>query len=80
MSEAAAATALAQLAEDYWEGILQRNPTLATFYGDYRYNDRLPDVGPRGRVAEEADLRSVLARLAPFIAPIMRASPVWCGA
>jgi len=66
VSEAEAATALAQLAEDYWEGILQRNPTLATFYGDYRYNDRLPDVGPRGRVAEEADLRSVLARLAPL--------------
>src|SRR4030088_2200043 len=66
MSAAEAATALAQLADDYWEGVLQRNPTLATFYGDYRYNDRLPDVGPRGRMAEEAELRAVQARLEPL--------------
>jgi uncharacterized protein (DUF885 family) len=51
------------VAQDYWEGVLRRNPTLATFYGDYRYNDRLPDVGPDGRADEDADLRSVLARL-----------------
>src|SRR5712691_6135467 len=57
---------LAQLAADYWEGVLQRDPTLATFYGDYRYNDRLQDIGPLGRMAEEADLRSVLARLEPL--------------
>jgi uncharacterized protein (DUF885 family) len=58
-----AAAALQQLAQDYWEGILRRNPTTATFYSDYRYNDRLPDVGPAGRADEEADLRAVLARL-----------------
>src|SRR5712691_4083181 len=66
MSEADAAAALAQLADDYWEGVLRRNPTLATFYGDYRYNDRLPDIGPRGRMAEEAELRAVQARLEPL--------------
>src|ERR1700716_4436051 len=66
MSSAEAASALAQLADDYWEGVLRRNPTLATFYGDYRYNDRLPDVGPRGRMAEEAELRAVQARLEPL--------------
>ncbi|HLQ33285.1 MAG TPA: DUF885 domain-containing protein [Chloroflexota bacterium] len=54
---------VAQLAADYWEGVLQRDPTLATFYGDYRYNDRLADVGPEGRAAEDAALRDVLARL-----------------
>src|SRR6266567_415974 len=63
MSEADPASALAQLADDYWEGVLRRNPTLATFFGDYRYNDRLPDIGPRGRQAEEAELRAVLTRL-----------------
>src|SRR5712692_915809 len=57
MSGAQPSRALAQLADDYWEGILRRNPTLATFFGDYRYNDRLPDIGPNGRKAEEADLR-----------------------
>jgi uncharacterized protein (DUF885 family) len=54
---------LAQLAADYWEGILRRNPTIATFYGDQRYNDRLPDVGPRGRAEEQADLGEALSRL-----------------
>jgi uncharacterized protein (DUF885 family) len=66
VSEADAASALAQLADEYWEGVLRRNPTLATFFGDYRYNDRLPDIGPRGRLEEEADLRAVLVRLEPL--------------
>ena len=56
-------TALEDLAQDYWEGVLRRNPIIATFYGDYRYNSRLPDVGASGRAREEADLRSVLSRL-----------------
>ena len=51
------------LADDYWEGSLRRNPVLATFYGDYRYNDRLPNIGPSGRAEEESDLREVLRRL-----------------
>ena len=54
---------LAELAHDYWEGVLRRNPVLATFLGDYRYNDRLPDVGPDGRAQEASDLRDVLRRL-----------------
>ncbi|MBV8085539.1 MAG: DUF885 domain-containing protein, partial [Chloroflexi bacterium] len=54
---------LAQLAADYWEGVLRRNPTTATFFGDYRWNDRLPDLGPDGRAAEERDLKDVQARL-----------------
>jgi uncharacterized protein (DUF885 family) len=62
---------LENLAQDYWEGVLRRNPTLATFYGDYRYNDKLANIGPTGRAEEEADLRVVLSRLealrdAPF--------------
>jgi uncharacterized protein (DUF885 family) len=58
--------ALRQIAEDYWEGVLQRNPILATFYGDYRYNDRLPDIGPDGRARERADLLRVHERLDPL--------------
>jgi uncharacterized protein (DUF885 family) len=54
---------LHQLARDYWEGVLQRNPILASFYGDYRYNSRLPDLGPTGRTEEETALREVLLRL-----------------
>jgi uncharacterized protein (DUF885 family) len=54
---------LRQLAQDYWEGVLRRNPVLATFYGDYRYNDRLPNVGPAGRAEEQAELQQLLQQL-----------------
>lgn len=57
------AVELHALAADYWEGILRRNPILATFFGDYRYNELLPDIGARGRAVEEADLRGALERL-----------------
>ncbi len=58
--------ALAALAAEYWDGVLRRNPILATFFGDYRFNDRLPDIGPVGRADEESALRSVLKRLDGF--------------
>ena len=55
--------ALAALAADYWDGVLRRNPILATFFGDSRFDDRLPDIGPSGRADEESALRDVLRRL-----------------
>jgi len=58
--------ALRQLADEYWEAALRRNPILATFFGDYRYNDRLPDIGPAGRAEEEEDLKQALQRLEPI--------------
>ena len=56
-------TPLHELAQDYWEGVLRRNPIIATFYGDYRYNSQLPNVGPTGRAEAEAALQDVLSRL-----------------
>jgi uncharacterized protein (DUF885 family) len=38
-----------QLADWFWESILELNPTTATIYGDERYADRLEDPGPEGR-------------------------------
>ena len=35
---------LAQLFADYWEANLRHNPVTATFIGDPRYNDRLPNT------------------------------------
>ena len=58
------ATALRQIADDYWAGILQRSPVLATFFGELSFNDRLPDVGPVGREAEARELRAIQGRLA----------------
>jgi len=56
--------ALRALAAEYWEGVLRRNPTTATFFGDYRYNDRLPDIGPDGRAEEQRDLQELSGKLA----------------
>lgn len=39
------------LADRFWESILEMSPTTATVYGDERYDDRLPDPGPDGRAA-----------------------------
>jgi uncharacterized protein (DUF885 family) len=43
------ASVVNELADRFWEGILEMSPTTATVYGDERYNDRLPDPGPEGR-------------------------------
>ena len=54
------------LADRFWEATLELEPTLATFYGDPRYADRLPDPGPEGRAA----LRSLMERTAAEAAGI----------
>ena len=42
---AAKASQLKQIYADYWEALLKLNPVIATFTGDNRYNDQLPDTG-----------------------------------
>jgi uncharacterized protein (DUF885 family) len=37
------------LADRFWESVLELDPVTATFYGDDRYADRLEDPGPEGR-------------------------------
>ena len=39
------AAQLDALYAEYWEEVLKRNPIQATFQGDSRYNDQLPDFG-----------------------------------
>ena len=53
--------AVNDLADRFWEGLLERDPMWATVLGDERYNDRWPDLGPDGRAADEAAYRSTLA-------------------
>src|SRR5215217_7745844 len=43
-----------QLADGFWESILELNPTTATVYGDERYADRLEDPSPAGRARARA--------------------------
>ena len=57
------ATAL-DLAERYWEAVLELEPVLATSIGDDRYDDRLPDPSETGRGAAETVHRGAKAELA----------------
>ena len=54
--------AVNDLADRFWEGILERDPMWATILGDERYNDRWPDLGPDGRAADEAAFRADAGR------------------
>jgi uncharacterized protein (DUF885 family) len=53
--------AVNDLADRFWEGVLQRDPMYATILGDDRYNDRWPDLGATGRADEESFLRATMA-------------------
>ncbi|MGQ0608620.1 MAG: DUF885 domain-containing protein [Chloroflexota bacterium] len=53
--------AVNDLADRFWDGVLERDPLWATLLGDERFNDRWPDLGTDGRAADEAAYRSVLA-------------------
>jgi uncharacterized protein (DUF885 family) len=58
------AQVLSRLYADYWEAALELNPLRATFVGDARYNDRLPDVFAASyRARVEAFNREWLAKL-----------------
>jgi uncharacterized protein (DUF885 family) len=53
--------AVNQLADRFWDGVLERDPLYATILGDDRFDDRWPDLGPDGRAADEAAYRATLA-------------------
>jgi uncharacterized protein (DUF885 family) len=52
--------AVNDLADRFWDGVLERDPLWATILGDERFNDRWPDLGADGRAKDEAAFRSVL--------------------
>ena len=53
--------AVNELADRFWDGVLERDPVYATILGDDRFDDRLPDLGEAGRAADEAAFRETLA-------------------
>jgi uncharacterized protein (DUF885 family) len=52
--------AVNDLADRFWDGILERDPMWATLLGDSRFDERWPDLGPDGRAAEESAYRATL--------------------
>ena len=53
--------AVNELADTFFDGVLERDPIFATILGDDRWSDRLPDLGEEGRAADAAAFRAVLA-------------------
>jgi len=51
---------LKSIADRYWDASMERNPTWATDLGDYRFNDRLPDLTEEARLRWNHTLRGFL--------------------
>ena len=66
MTDQTLASPVDDLADRFWESILELNPTTATFYGDERYANRLEDPSPAGR----ARTRELMERTAAEAAAI----------
>lgn len=46
--------ALRDLAQEWWDGTMARNPTVATRLGDHRFDDAIEDPSPAGLADERA--------------------------
>ncbi len=63
MTEHDPAGAVNALADRFWEALLATTPTMATMYGDERYDDRLDDPGPVGRAERRSLAESTIHEL-----------------
>ena len=63
VSAGEASAQLAELFEDDWEFRLKQSPTFATFYGDRRYNDKLPVASVSANEHRESREKKFLERL-----------------
>ena len=59
-----ALTPVNDLADRFWEAVLELNPTTATLYGDERYADRLEDPSATGRARARALMERTRAEAA----------------
>ena len=58
--------AINEIADRFFEGVLEREPIFATILGDDRYDDRLPDLGATGRAEERRVYEALLAEVEPI--------------
>jgi len=54
-------TAIDAIAARFWEDILALQPTVATMYGDHRFDDRLEDPSAAGRAALRTRIEEAVA-------------------
>jgi len=66
-----------QLADQFWDDILELNPTTATVYGDERFNDRLEDPSPAGRARARDLMVRTLTEAGIPPAPVEGSFFVW---
>ena len=52
--------AVNDLADRFFDGVLERDPLFATILGDERWDDQLPDLGADGRAAARAAYQATL--------------------
>lgn len=55
--------AVRAVADQYWEYYQRNNPESATFYGEYRYNDKLKDYSPAHWQILEKETATLLTRV-----------------
>ncbi len=55
---------LRTIADDWWDGSMARNPTVATRLGDHRFDDAIEDPSPAGLADERAFAVATAARAA----------------
>ena len=58
--------ALRSLADDYWDYLMETQPSIAHILGDYRYMDRVQDASRSGEDAKIARLRDFAAKARAF--------------
>jgi len=56
-------SALHDVGRDWWEWALRSSPTRATYLGDHRYDDRLPEIDAAARDVDARAVRDLLTRL-----------------
>ncbi len=61
------------LADNYWDAVMERYPTFATETGDYRFNDRLPDLSEEARLQWRQALALFLKQVRAL--PVVDLSP-----
>ena len=54
---------LIALADEYWDAVMEANPSTATLLGDHRFDDRIEDISVEAQDAQKATWQGLLARV-----------------